>query len=119
MDKTIRLALRVWAVAASISSASARDTVNIAFIGPLTGGNSAAGLGGRNSAQLAVQQHNADPAAKYTFNLETPDDECKPNVGIQVATKVASDRSVIAAIPHYCSAVGIATVDVYSRCRVV
>jgi branched-chain amino acid transport system substrate-binding protein len=43
------------------------------------------------------------------------DDECKPNTGIQVATKIASDDSIIAAVPHYCSAVGIATVDVYAR----
>jgi branched-chain amino acid transport system substrate-binding protein len=89
--------------------------VKLAFIGPLTGGNSAPGLGGRNSATLAVQLRNADPAAKYTYELVTFDDECKPNVGIQVATKAASDNSIIAGITHYCSAVGIATVDTYAR----
>ena len=30
------------------------DTVKITFIGPLTGGVSAGGLGGRNSADLAI-----------------------------------------------------------------
>ena len=95
--------------------ASAKDVVKIAFIGPLSGGNSAPGLGGRNSATLAVQQRNADPAAKYTYELVTFDDECKPNVGIQVATKAASDNSIIAGVTHYCSAVGIATVDTYAR----
>ena len=93
----------------------AKDTVKLAFIGPLSGGNSAPGLGGRNSAQLAVQQRNADPAAKYSYELVTFDDECKPNVGIQAATKAASDNSIIAGITHYCSAVGIATVDTYAR----
>jgi len=97
------------------SAVLAKDTVKLAFIGPLSGGNSAPGLGGRNSAQLAVQLHNADPEAKYTYELVTFDDECKPNVGIQVATKAASDNSIIVAIPHYCSAVGIATVDTYAR----
>jgi branched-chain amino acid transport system substrate-binding protein len=97
------------------SAVLAKDTVKLAFIGPLSGGNSAPGLGGRNSAQLAVQLRNADPAAKYTYELVTFDDECKPNVGIQVATKAASDNSIIAGITHYCSAVGIATVDTYSR----
>jgi branched-chain amino acid transport system substrate-binding protein len=95
--------------------ALAKDVVKLAFIGPLTGGNSAPGLGGRNSATLAVQLRNADPAAKYTYELVTFDDECKPNVGIQVATKAASDNSIIAGITHYCSAVGIATVDTYAR----
>ncbi len=97
------------------ASAFAKDVVKIAFIGPLSGGNAAPGLGGRNSATLAVQQRNADPAAKYIYELVTFDDECKPNVGIQVATKAASDNSIIAGVTHYCSAVGIATVDTYAR----
>jgi branched-chain amino acid transport system substrate-binding protein len=95
--------------------AAAKDVVKIAFIGPLSGGNSAPGLGGRNSATLAVQQRNVDPNAKYTYELVTFDDECKPNVGVQVATKAASDNSIVAGITHYCSAVGIATVDTYAR----
>jgi branched-chain amino acid transport system substrate-binding protein len=95
--------------------AAAKDIVKIAFIGPLSGGNSAPGLGGRNSATLAVQQRNADAKAKYAYELVTYDDECKPNIGIQVATKAASDNSIIAGVTHYCSAVGIATVDTYAR----
>jgi branched-chain amino acid transport system substrate-binding protein len=95
--------------------ADAKDTVRLAFIGPLTGGNSAAGLGGRNSAQLAVNLRNATPTSKYNYELVALDDECKPNIGIQVSTKVASDNSIIVAIPHYCSAVAITTVDVYAR----
>lgn len=96
-------------------AASAKDTVKIAFIGPLTGSNSAHGLGGRNSAELAVKLHNADPKSKYNFSLINLDDECKPNVGVQVATKAATDNSIMAVIPHYCSSVAIATVDVYHQ----
>ncbi|SEG70534.1 amino acid/amide ABC transporter substrate-binding protein, HAAT family [Methylobacterium sp. 190mf] len=96
-------------------AAEAKDMVRIAFIGPLTGGNAAAGVGGRNSALLAVQLRNADPAARYTYELATFDDECKPNVGVQVATKAATDRTIMAGVTHYCSAVGIATVDTYAR----
>ena len=44
--------------------ALAKDTVEVAFIGPLTGGVSAIGVGGRNSADLAVKLRNADPKAK-------------------------------------------------------
>jgi branched-chain amino acid transport system substrate-binding protein len=113
LNRTI--SILVAAIAASSTPALAKDTVKLAFIGPLTGGNSAAGLGGRNSAQLAVQMHNAMPASKFNYELVTLDDECKPNIGIQVATKAASDDSIIAAIPHYCSAVGIATVDIYAK----
>jgi branched-chain amino acid transport system substrate-binding protein len=94
---------------------SEKDTVKIAFIGPLTGGVSANGLGGRNSAQLAVSLHNANSSSKYTYELVTLDDECKPNIGVQVATKVAADKHVIAGVTHYCSAVAMGTVDVYHK----
>src|SRR5262249_32807042 len=97
------------------SPAAAKDKVKVAFIGPLTGGVAANGLGGRNSADLAVKLRNADPKAKYEYELTVLDDECKPNVGVQVATKMAADRSVIAAATHYCSAVAIGTVETYHK----
>ena len=43
-----------------VSSSHAKDKVKVGFIGPLTGGVSANGLGGRNSADLAVRLRNAD-----------------------------------------------------------
>jgi branched-chain amino acid transport system substrate-binding protein len=95
--------------------AMAKDIVKIAFVGPLTGGNSAIGLGGRNSTDLAVRLRNADPKSKYTYQLVMQDDECRPNVGVQVATKVAADNSIVAGVTHYCSAVAMATVGVYHR----
>jgi branched-chain amino acid transport system substrate-binding protein len=95
--------------------AIAKDRVKTGFIGPLTGGSSVIGLGGRNSAELAVRLRNADANAKYEYELAVLDDECKPNVGVQVATKMATDKDVIAAVTHYCSSVAIATVDVYHK----
>lgn len=95
--------------------AMAKDVVKIAFVGPLTGGNSAIGLGGRNSTDLAVRLRNADPKSKYTYQLVTQDDECRPNVGVQVATKIAADNSIIAGVTHFCSAVAMGTVGVYHR----
>jgi branched-chain amino acid transport system substrate-binding protein len=97
------------------AAASAKDTVRIAFVGPLTGGNSAIGLGGRNSADLAVKLRNQDAKAKYSYDLVVLDDECKPDTGVQVATKAGSDRTVIAGVTHYCSVVAMATVDTYHR----
>ena len=71
--------------AMSPTALHAKETVKIVFIGPLTGGNAALGLGGRNSADLAVQLHNADAKAKYTFDMVKLDDQCKPDIGVQVA----------------------------------
>ena len=93
----------------------APEAVKIAFIGPLTGGVAANGIGGRNSADLAVRLRNADPRARYRYELVVLDDECKPNIGVQVATKAAADDKVIAAVAHYCSAVAMGTVDVYHK----
>jgi branched-chain amino acid transport system substrate-binding protein len=81
----------------------------------LTGGNSAIGLGGRNAADLAVRLRNADAKAKYQYELLVLDDECKPDAGVQVATKAGSDRGVVGGVTHYCSVVAMATVDTYHR----
>ena len=99
----------------SFDAAFAKDKVKIAFVGPLTGALSPHGIGGRNSAELAVKLMNADPKTKYDYELVVLDDECKPNIGVQVVTKIASDRSIVAAVPHYCSATAIATVDIFNR----
>ncbi|MGA7308761.1 MAG: ABC transporter substrate-binding protein, partial [Pseudolabrys sp.] len=110
---TAGIAALIFTVAAA--GADAKDRVKVGFIGPLTGGVSVNGLGGRNSADLAVRLRNADPKSKYEYELVVLDDECKPNVAVQVATKMAADKDVIAGATHYCSATAIATVDVYHK----
>ena len=105
----------VLALAVASLAAEAKEKVKVGFIGPLSGGTSSNGLGGRNSADLAVKLRNADANAKYEYELTVLDDECKPDKGVQAATKLAADKDVIAAATHYCSAVAIATVDVYHK----
>ena len=95
--------------------AQQKQTVKLAFIGPLTGGVSANGIGGRNSADLAVRLRNEDAKAKYKYELVSLDDECKPNTAVQAATKAAADKSIIAGVTHYCSVTAIATVDTYHK----
>ena len=102
-------------LAAFTLGAHAKDNVKIGFIGPLTGGVSVNGLGGRNSADLAVRLRNADTKAKYQYELLVLDDECKPNVAVQQATKMAADKDIIAAATHYCSSTAIAAVDTYHK----
>jgi branched-chain amino acid transport system substrate-binding protein len=102
-------------LAASVAAAGAKDKVKVGFIGPLTGGVSVNGLGGRNSADLAVRLRNAGGKATYDYELVVLDDECKPNVAVQVATKMSADKDIIGAATHYCSSTAIATVDVYHK----
>jgi len=112
---TVAAAALVMAIGLGASPAVAKDKVKVGFIGPLSGGTSSNGLGGRNSADLAVRLRNADPNAKYEYELLVQDDECKPNIGVQAATKFGANKDVIAAATHYCSAVAISTVDVYHK----
>ena len=115
MKRQIILLLVLSAGLLGCSSDGESDKIKVAFIGPLTGGVSANGLGGRNSADLAVRLHNEKENRNYTYELQSLDDECKPNVVVQVATKVAADNHIIGAVTHYCSAVAIGTVDVYHK----
>src|SRR5262245_24196726 len=61
-------------LAALAAEAHAKEKIKVGFIGPLTGGVSANGLGGRNSADLAVRLRNADAKAKYEYELVVLDD---------------------------------------------
>jgi branched-chain amino acid transport system substrate-binding protein len=116
ISKTSLSAIALAAVLAALPlPVAAKDKVKVAFIGPLTGGTAANGLGGRNSADLAVKLRNADPKAKYEYELMVLDDECKPNIAVQAATKAGADRSVVASVSHYCSVAAIAAVETYNR----
>ena len=113
--KAATATLTAFVLAFTAASAAAKDEVKVGFIGPLTGGVSVNGIGGRNSADLAVKLRNADAKTKYDYQLVVLDDECKPNVAVQAATKMAADNEIIAAATHYCSATAIATVDTYHK----
>jgi len=54
---------------------------------------------------------------KYEYEAVVEDDECVPATGVRVATKVASDPSIIAGASHYCSMVGISTKPVFTQYR--
>jgi branched-chain amino acid transport system substrate-binding protein len=115
-SKRLLILLSVLLVVSMLLTAcggGAKKTVKISWIGPLTGGNAGPGLGGRNSFMLAVQEANANPDSKYTYEAVTIDDECKPDVGVQAALKAASDPEIIASASHYCSMVAISTADTF------
>lgn len=93
-----------------------KETVQLAFIAPLSGGNARMGIGGRNSAKLAFMQANEEPDKKYRYELgEILDTECKPQSGVQAALKAASNPDIIGGITHYCSVVALSTVDTYHK----
>lgn len=90
-----------------------KEVVKISFLGPLTGQNAAMGTGGLNSVTLAVEEANANPDYKYTYEIVPIDDECKPDVAVQAALMATSDPEIIASVGHYCSMTAIATADTF------
>src|SRR2546422_7142978 len=60
------------AAALAADAGAAKQTVKIAYIGPLTGGVSANGLGGRNSADPGVPLGDGDPQARHRQRLGGP-----------------------------------------------
>ena len=75
------------------------QTLKIGVIAPLSGDLSALGAGIRNGAELAIQQANEENRIPgYEIELAAEDDTAKPDVGAQVATKLASDDEVVAVI---------------------
>jgi len=77
------------------SSANGEKTVTIGTIAPLSGSLSALGAGINNGVDLAVKQANANKTIKgWTIRYEPQDDQALPNVGAQVASKLASESNV-------------------------
>jgi branched-chain amino acid transport system substrate-binding protein len=85
--------------AAEWSCDTSKGRLIIGMIAPLTRGLADAGLGMRNSAQLAVDQANEACAAPgYELVLQPEDDESTPQVAVEAAAKLASDPNVVGVI---------------------
>jgi branched-chain amino acid transport system substrate-binding protein len=78
---------------------TSKGTLVIGMIAPLSGGVSAAGLGMKNSADLAIRQANERCAVTgYRLAFQPEDDQSVPQVAAQAATALASDPNVVAVL---------------------
>ena len=92
----------------------------IGVIAPLSGGLSALGLGIRNSVDLAIQQANKNGTIPgWTLKLDAQDDEAKPDVGKNAATKLASDDQVVGVVGALNSSVSLSVTPVLQPARIV
>jgi branched-chain amino acid transport system substrate-binding protein len=89
--------------------------IKIGFIGPITGPNASIGLGLRNCADLAIKQANERGDLPYKFELVVFDDASDPTTGVAAATKLCTDPLLVAAVTHFNSPVGLATIHVFHR----
>jgi branched-chain amino acid transport system substrate-binding protein len=81
------------------ASEGATKVAKIGVIAPLSGDLSALGLGIRNGVDLAIKQANeANAIPGWTLEIAPEDDEAKPDVGKNAATKLAGDDEVIGVV---------------------
>lgn len=91
----------------STGSEGGDKTLTIGVISPTTGDLSALGLGIKNSVDLAIKQANeSGKLGDWTLKIEAEDDEAKPDVGRNAATKLTSNKDVIAIVGPLNSSVG-------------
>jgi len=91
------------------------ETVKIGFIGPLTGGNAATGIGLKNSAELAVKEANASGKYKHKFELVVADDGGNPSTAVSAANKLIADKNIVAVFGHFNSGAALATVPIFHK----
>ncbi|MFT3848437.1 MAG: branched-chain amino acid ABC transporter substrate-binding protein [Propionivibrio sp.] len=121
MRKSTFVKLAAAALVASAFSlpASAADVIKLGVAGPHTGDLAPYGLPTKDAAEMVV----ADVNAKGGINgkkveLMIVDDQCKPEIATNVATKLVSE-GVNIVIGHVCSGATKAALGIYKDAKVV
>ena len=100
-------------------SDSGNKTAKIGVIAPLSGDLAALGLGIKNSVDLAIKQANENKTIPgWTLELAAEDDEAKPDVGKNAATKLASDKDVAGVVGTLNSSVAQSVQPVLSSAKI-
>jgi branched-chain amino acid transport system substrate-binding protein len=102
------------------SSSGSTTTVVIGVDAPLTGQNSATGLGIQYGVQIAVDDANAKHLVPgVTFKVKPLDDKAQPATGQQNATALVQESDVIAAIGPLNSSVALSMQQVFNSANMV
>jgi branched-chain amino acid transport system substrate-binding protein len=101
-------------------SSSAKKTVKIGVIAPLTGPLSALGLGIKNGTDLAIKQANdKGKVSGYTIVLDAQDDTATAATGANAANKLASDPLVSGVVGTLNSSVAQQVAPVLQKASIV
>ncbi len=99
---------------------SGNVTVTIGVDAPLTGQNSATGLGIQYGAQIAVDDANKNKAVPgVTFKIKALDDKAIPATGQQNATQLVSDKDVLGVVGPLNSGVATQMQQVFATANLV
>ncbi|HKF77968.1 MAG TPA: branched-chain amino acid ABC transporter substrate-binding protein [Candidatus Dormibacteraeota bacterium] len=90
--------------------------ITIAAAGPFTGDLAPVGQGGLHGVQMAVDDWNAKGGIDgVKVQVETADDTGKPDQGVTLASKLASEDAVLGVIGPMNSSVVLATAPIFQR----
>ncbi|HWI63839.1 MAG TPA: branched-chain amino acid ABC transporter substrate-binding protein [Symbiobacteriaceae bacterium] len=83
----------------STSGPSGLKEVKVATVSPLSGGQASLGVAIKNGAELAIKDREKDlTAAGYKVVFQPQDDEAKPEVGTQIAQRLAADKGFLGVV---------------------
>ena len=97
----VGVAAAILMLAPAESQSQDKKTYKVAYIGPLTGPNTSAGMGTRNSLDLAIKQADARGALPFKLELISVTDDSKPSVGVGAVQKMCSDPEVVLVSAHW------------------
>ena len=102
------------------SGDSGNKVAKIGVIAPLSGDLAALGKGIQHSVELAVKQANEKKAIPgWTLEVSAQDDEAKPDVGKNAATKLSGDADVVGVVGTLNSSVAQSVQPVLDTAKIV
>ncbi len=109
----------VFFTAVSLAPALAADTVKIAVVGSHTGDIAPYGLPSKEAAEIVVADINAKGGiGGKKVELIAADDQCKPEIAANAATKLVSE-GVNIVIGHICSGATKAALGIYKSAKII
>ena len=96
------------------------ESIRIGLAAPISGTQAQYGESFKNGAQLAAAQINeAGGIDGKKVEIIIHDDKGDSNEAVNVANKLASDRSILAVVGHFNSSATLATAPVYNKNKIV
>ncbi len=117
--KWFALLLAPLLMAAPLSGAQAADTIKLGVAGSHSGDLAGYGLPALNAAKLVVDMYNAKGGINgKKIELLQQDDQCKPELGTNAATKLIADGAEII-MGHTCSGATKAALPIYNDKKII
>ena len=115
----VKLVAAALAATAFTFPAFAADTIKLGVAGPHTGDLAPYGLPTKDAAEMVVAEVNAKGGINgKQVELMVMDDQCKPEIATNVATKLVSE-GVKVVIGHVCSGATKAAMGIYKDAKVI